>query len=108
MRSKNGGTHNSSLPLNSLSRSKTGNRESQLLEGSAYAAYSYGVAVGSRETPKRYGARDADLNAADATSVDSDDSQKMIIRKEVAWEVQHESDGNEDTMSTAIAYRPTE
>ncbi|KAK3652949.1 hypothetical protein LTR56_004897 [Elasticomyces elasticus] len=81
---------NSTFELSSVQRSKR-QRNSDLpgLEGPSYGVQVQG---GKSQAPMigNGGAREA-VNG-DATSVDSNDSQKMIIRKDVTWQVEQDGE----------------
>nr|OQO10335.1 hypothetical protein B0A51_18303 [Rachicladosporium sp. CCFEE 5018] len=71
-----------SIPMNLLNRSRNGrNTTRSWLEGDKEGA---GTSTAHAEHPT-YGTRQKDIG--DATSVESDDSQRMIIRKDVSWNV---------------------
>ncbi|KAK5713379.1 hypothetical protein LTR17_017624 [Elasticomyces elasticus] len=81
---------NSTFELSSVQRSKR-QRNSDLpgLEGPSYGVQVQG---GKSQAPMtgNGGAREA--GNGDATSVDSNDSQKMIIRKDVTWQVEQDGE----------------
>ncbi|KAK6434708.1 hypothetical protein LTR95_009104 [Oleoguttula sp. CCFEE 5521] len=71
-----------SIPMSSLNRSRIGqNTTRSWLEGDKEGA---GTSTAHAEH-QTYGPRHKDVG--DATSVESDDSQRMIIRKDVSWNV---------------------
>ena len=87
-RSKGRSAQKGTFEMRSMNRSKSREvREQEDDERYAPTNYSYGVVTG-RQTGNLK-SRDPNDTKADATSVNSNDSQKMIIRKDITWQIQH-------------------
>ena len=79
-----------SIPMKSLNRSENRGYERDGVNGHASTGYASGVVTGKRAIVERCDGDSSQAAHADATSVGSNDSQKMIIRKDVTWHIQHE------------------
>lgn len=102
----NGNTQGASFQMSALKsngRRKSGsaNPKDQLpfLESRDDGVYSYGIEgpVQASSTSNAANNRtpgDTKVRGADAASVGSDDSQKMIIRKDITWQIQHDPTGS--------------
>lgn len=71
------------FPMTSITRSKNRDTELEIVEGAggAVGTYSYGVASG-RQRPTQHEAGNSDTK-----SVNSDSSQKIMVRKDVTWRI---------------------
>ena len=85
-------THDGVYQMSSLkSKAWSKNRDKpQNLEGNKGSTYSYGVAGGRQGANTRHDGGVDTRHDLDGTSLGSNDSQKMIIRNDVTWQVQHD------------------